>query len=117
MSNMTLHQFMQAQRELMNHMQVGIKLERLSAEILDASLGITEEAVEIVRELRNHMIPWRASKTAASSDSHAFHESVDVFFYLLELWALWGKTPEDIVVVYQHKWEANLERIKKAEEK
>lgn len=105
-----LHELMSLQRQLMERMKVGILSANRTVEILDATLGVTEEAVEIVRELRNHMMPWRIHKVVASSD-HVFAESIDVLFYLLELWILWEKTPEDIIAAYKFKWTTNLKRI------
>lgn len=111
MSTLTLQELMDLQREFMARMLIGLEAINRPVEILDASLGVTEEAVEIVRELRNHMMPWRAHKTTASSD-HVFHESIDVLFYLLELWVLWEKTPQDITDAYELKWKINLERVR-----
>lgn len=88
-------------------MGIGL-LENKNRDILDACLGLVEEAAEVIREGRH--VLWRPESNLTSERS--FEESVDVFFYLLEYWILTGRTAEDVIRQYLLKFDKNMERIK-----
>ena len=82
--------------------------------LVNAVLGLIEESVEVLRELRKgSTLPWRQG----SADSALiFEESIDVLFFLLEVWILLGKGSLDVAEQYREKWLRNLARAAAAEE-
>lgn len=100
--------FMKAQEDFMNI--VGISTEKLNPNsIHDAAIGTVEEAVEILRVFRT-TVPWRRQQSPNLDE--VFQESIDVFFYLLELWILMGKCPDDVSALYFKKRSRNIIRAK-----
>lgn len=108
MTNNRLEEFLKLQSEFMAVIGVDSSIRGAnSLEIQDAVSGIVEESVEINREFRKK-VPWRSAKP---DENVVFAESVDVFFYLLEIWILLGMSADDVAREYHRKLSANILRF------
>lgn len=113
----TLVEMFGQQLELMKKLGVNVgaqppHLKRFSMEVINAVLGICSESGEVADELTHGTKPWKSSRFDEVKLS-LIEESVDVLFFLMEVWILMGMTPSDIQKLYSEKVDRLYIRIEK----
>lgn len=75
-----------------------------------ATIGVVVEGGEVAAEMNRVTRPWK-SKSLEDVLPQLLEESIDVLFYLLEIWDMLGLDKYNIASLYNQKWETNLRRV------
>ena len=110
MSKITLEDFLNAQTSFMHIL--GIDFEDPSS-LQQAVVGTVAEASEMMENAFKIPKPWKEVSKDWENKKKAdlLEESIDVLFFLLEVWSLAGLEEEDIRLIYSGKYTTNLCRI------
>lgn len=79
-----------------------------SKEELEAAIGISVESAEILEILAKANRKW---KSFYGPHSLVKEELIDVMFFILELSVLLGLSGDDLDMLYQAKYDKNLDRL------
>lgn len=109
-NEMTLPMLMKMQRQLMDLLGLPKAVSLNSPHIREALLMLVEEIGETYRELPSISKPWRPQDGMART--RVEEESVDLLFFVLELFNLLGLSAEDVSSIYQKKQEELKLRIR-----
>jgi len=112
---MSLEGLFERQRQLME--ALGIDAEKhvdiYDDEFMAACIGLASEAMEILDEINIATRPW-ASKSTVETRIRVAREAIDVLFYFIEIMIFLHIDPKMIEVLYEEKWQINMERIEKS---
>jgi len=76
--------------------------------IREAAIGANVEAAEVLDPLNKANRPW---KPRTLDKDHVQEEIVDIMFYVLELFVLFGMSWEDVIKAYKSKIAINCARV------
>lgn len=110
-SETTLAELMEMQRGLMDILGLPRSVPLNSPHVREALLMLVEEVGETYRELPSISKPWRPQDNMTRTRVEA--ESVDLLFFVLELFCLLGLSANDVSSIYQRKQEELRLRIRR----
>lgn len=107
-----LSRLLEMQQQLMKVLGVETKEEAEGAlplsGLLEAAIGLSVESAEVLDEMNKATRPWKPRKV---SQEHIVEESIDVLFYLLEIFTLLGMSDTAVLMNYRIKYFYNLARV------
>lgn len=103
---MELLNFLRMQKLLMPLLGVGDDSDPSGNDFRSAVLGMVSEIGEVAQMTNTGSRPW-----ASTDDDDLNEELVDIFFFLLEAFALRGLSDGDITRIYKAKFAKNIARI------
>lgn len=107
----SLELMLRHQSELMELLEVGAEMPPLqNPHSLGAVLGIIDEGTEVMQELVKIVKPWNEELSEEKKLDNAKEELIDVLFFLLEAFILFGMDSTEILEFYKAKAEINIER-------
>lgn len=116
-----LDRLLTKQRELMHllgidHLSGTLTInDKPSISEMGAAIGITVEAAEILEAMDKANRVWKINQEPTVNQVK--EELIDVLFFVLELSVLLDLSGEDLIRLYQEKYNRNLERLARAKSK